>query len=204
MADKIILPSKADWDLIRQMADWWRRQTPPGTPYIPEELGQSPDVYIARSPPSGIPGLVEETGTGVGQENDIPGSAVCDIYKISHSEDRLYEVEGFTKTVRNISISTIAGNTWVLVVRDKFGDWFAVVGGSGTKRGKLDDILSYQGNATMSVWAWNGSAEADTTENITVYDWLLSSGQTVASGKQVTAAWDEASGRYYLIGAQCV
>lgn len=70
-------------------------------------------------------------------------------------------------------------------------------------RGKLDAQLSYQGSATLSIWWYNGSAEADTTENVTVYDWLLSSGQTIASGKQVTAAWDARSGRYYVTGAQC-
>lgn len=71
-------------------------------------------------------------------------------------------------------------------------------------RGKLDGTLSYQGSATMSIWWYNGSAEADSTENVTVYDWLLSTGQTIASGKQVTAAWDSRSGRYYVTGAQCV
>jgi hypothetical protein len=70
-------------------------------------------------------------------------------------------------------------------------------------RGKLDGTLSYQGSATLSIWWYNGSAEADTTENVTVYDWLLSSGQTIASGKQVTAAWDSRSSRYYVTGAQC-
>ena len=69
------------------------------------------------------------------------------------------------------------------------------------KKGKLDGTLSFGGSATMSVWQWNGSAEADTGENVTVYDWLLSSGQTVASGTQVTAFYDGV--RWYLDGAQC-
>ena len=72
-----------------------------------------------------------------------------------------------------------------------------------TTRGKLDGALSFGGSATMSVWWWNGSAEADTTVNVTVYDWLLVSGQSIASGTQVTAAWDARSGRYYVTGAQC-
>lgn len=70
-------------------------------------------------------------------------------------------------------------------------------------KGKLDGSLSYQGSATLSVWKYNGSAEADSGENITVYDWLLSSGQSVASGKQVTAFYDLASSRWYLDAAQC-
>lgn len=69
--------------------------------------------------------------------------------------------------------------------------------------GKLDGALSFGGSATMSVWAWDGSAYADTGENLTVYDWLLSSGQTVASGTQVTASYDARSGRWFVTGAQC-
>jgi hypothetical protein len=70
-------------------------------------------------------------------------------------------------------------------------------------RGKLDGALSFGGSATMSVWYWNGSAEADTGRNVTVYDWLLLTGQSIASGTQVTASWDARSGRYYVTGAQC-
>lgn len=75
------------------------------------------------------------------------------------------------------------------------------VGGGGLLMGKLDGALAYQGSATMSVWAWDGSADADTGENVTVYDWLLSSGQSVASGKQVVAAY--VGGRWRVIGSQC-
>lgn len=84
--------------------------------------------------------------------------------------------------------------------------WAAVLvggqtSGGGILRGKLDGTQSYQGSAVMSVWAWNGTAEADTGENVTVYDWHLSSGQTIASGKQVTAAF--VGGRWYVVAAQC-
>lgn len=70
-------------------------------------------------------------------------------------------------------------------------------------RGVLDGALSYQGSATMSVWAWDGSAEADSTADVTVYDWTLSSGQSIAAGKRVSACWDFASNRYYVVQAQC-
>lgn len=68
-------------------------------------------------------------------------------------------------------------------------------------KGKLDGVLNFGSTATMSVWAWNGAAEADTTENVTVNDWLLSSGQSVASGTQIWASLSQ--GRYYADGAQC-
>lgn len=75
--------------------------------------------------------------------------------------------------------------------------------GRAKRIGKLDGTLSFGGSAVMSVWRWNGTAYADTLENITVYDWLLSSGQTIAAGRQVTAFFDPSSGRWFVDGAQC-
>jgi hypothetical protein len=87
-----------------------------------------------------------------------------------------------------------SGETWAVVLLGSGN-------GSGLLRGKLDGSQSYQGSAVMSVWAWNGSAEADTGENMTVYDWHLKTGQTIAAGTQVTAAL--VGGRWYVIAAQC-
>ncbi len=70
-------------------------------------------------------------------------------------------------------------------------------------RGKLAGTLSAGLSATLNVWGWNGSAEAATGKTLTVYDWLLMSGQTIASGKKVTATLDIGSNRYYVIAAEC-
>jgi hypothetical protein len=67
--------------------------------------------------------------------------------------------------------------------------------------GKLDAEMSYQGSVAVSIWRWNGSAMADAGYNITANDWLLSSGQTIASGKQVVIA--RIAGRWFVIGTQC-
>jgi hypothetical protein len=88
-----------------------------------------------------------------------------------------------------------SGETWAVILLG------AAAGGSGLKRGKLDGSQSYQGSATLSVWAWNGSAEADTGEDVTVYDWLLPSGGSIASGKKVVAAY--VGGRWYVVSAEC-
>lgn len=69
-------------------------------------------------------------------------------------------------------------------------------------RGKLDGSLSAGGSATMSIWYYNGSAQADTGANVTVYDWLLASG-SIASGKKVMAFYDARDGRYYVGAAEC-
>jgi hypothetical protein len=90
--------------------------------------------------------------------------------------------------------AAMSGETWAVIV----------LGGStgnGLLRGKLDGAQNFQGSAVMSVWAWNGSAEADTGENETVFDWHLKSGQSIAAGTQVTAAM--VGGRWYVIAAQC-
>lgn len=69
------------------------------------------------------------------------------------------------------------------------------------RRGKLDGNLTVGGSATMSIWYWNGSAEADNGSNITVYDWML--GETLVAGKKVAATWCELSSRWYVTSAEC-
>lgn len=76
-------------------------------------------------------------------------------------------------------------------------EWlFAIAGGNSVLklRGTLTGTLTFGGSTTMTV--------AGTGATLTVNDWLLSSGQTVASGKQVTAFLD-ANGNWYVDGAQC-
>lgn len=70
-------------------------------------------------------------------------------------------------------------------------------------RGKLDGTLNQGSSATMSIWAYNGSAEADTTENVTVYDWMLPASGTIASGIKITAKFYRDSGRFYVTSAEC-
>lgn len=70
-------------------------------------------------------------------------------------------------------------------------------------KGKLDATLSAGGSATMIVWFDDGTSEAESDETVTVYDWLLKTGQTIANGSRVTAAFEPASGRYYVTAAEC-
>jgi len=69
--------------------------------------------------------------------------------------------------------------------------------------GKLTSTLTYGGVATMDVWESpvGGGPEADTGDNMVVHDWVLSSGQSVAVGVQVVAAFN--GRRLYVIAAQC-
>ena len=74
-------------------------------------------------------------------------------------------------------------------------------GVTAVKKGKLDGAMAYQGSAVMSVWEYEDTAEADAGADVTVHDWLLATGQSIAEATNVVAA--EIAGRWYVIGAQC-
>jgi hypothetical protein len=71
--------------------------------------------------------------------------------------------------------------------------------------GKLDNELTEEGSATMSVWEVDGSGDyVDTGSDVTVWDWCLSTGQTIAEGKKVIAAQFLQSRRFIVVAAECV
>lgn len=92
-------------------------------------------------------------------------------------------------------------------------DWepFALIGGAdGTSAimrigpineliGKLDGTLTQGGAQTMSVWT--GDPAADSSMNLTAEDWLLLSGNEIASGKKVWVRWMH--GIWYVQAAEC-
>lgn len=83
---------------------------------------QAPEVYIVLTPEGGIPI----------RSNLVPGSADCTIQHLAGSVDSetIEESPDVTITVFNISTTSVAGGTYILVKRDKFGHWIADVGGS--------------------------------------------------------------------------
>lgn len=115
-----------------------------------------PEVYVALTPPEGIDALSIDTDTGTGTElagtgtgeGNTPGFADCDIYRVIHAgtppddTPNLHPVGSLNKRVHNISSTPIGGSTWILVIRDKFGIWFAsgsLGGGTGTGRITVED-----------------------------------------------------------------
>lgn len=206
MADIVTL-SPDDVRILQQFLDAQRRQVvnPRNRPHFENE-SQSPETYIALTPETDIPGI---NGTVISYGR-------CNVYRIlfGTTEDTLVQVDPAVD-VYNLDSQALQSSTWVIVTRDKFGTWVAVGGTPSssirfTAKGKLDGILYPGGRATMSVWRWNqvatGTAtsdveESDTGENIYVYDWLLSSGQTIAAGMKVVATLID--GRMYVTGAQC-
>lgn len=67
--------------------------------------------------------------------------------------------------------------------------------------GKLTAELEQGGVATMDVWSGPPGEEAATALEIEVGDWLLATGQTIASGKKVIAR--RINDTYYVIAAEC-
>jgi hypothetical protein len=98
-----------------------------------------------------------------------------------------------------VGAATPAAEANVLIWRSPFGLWHFLA--DSMLIGKLDAELTAGGSATMSIWTGAGGSESDSTENVTVYDWLLGSGQTVASGKKVVVAY--INGVPYVIAAEC-
>jgi hypothetical protein len=101
---------------------------------IDDEEMPAPEVYVALTPPDGIPALQGDsgsqtgTGTGTGQPGpgDIPGHADCAIYrKLDLDGDPVLEPMGITRDVYNVATVAVSGNTWVLIERDKLGTWWA-------------------------------------------------------------------------------
>ncbi len=108
-ADKKILQ-----DLIARSRQLAAARLPP-QPDDPTDL--APDVYIALTPPEGIPAL---SGTS-------PGAAECDVYQLV-GDDLVLSVPNVT--VYNLSASDCAADAWVVTVKDKFGAWWVLASGT--------------------------------------------------------------------------
>lgn len=105
----------------------------------------APEVYIAKVPDAGIPGLTPASETGTATDQDHPGYAECDIYRILevNGSPSLVEVGGFNKRVYNLSEDTIDADVrWITVLRSKFGQWLAAVSGSPSGGGGVGILTS--------------------------------------------------------------
>lgn len=126
--------SEQDREILRSMlADFkHRNRNPQQRPNVPEELDWSPEVYIAYTRGEAVDGLDDQdtTGTGQTEDDDKPGWAICDIWRIvGYGDDAEMLRVGINKTVYNFATREIPKWTWIPVIRDKFGSWlFAAYG----------------------------------------------------------------------------
>lgn len=113
--------------VLRQMVSEFksRFKNQNNRPRVTEELGQTPEVYIARTPDTGIAALTATVGTATASlDGDTVGSAECAIYRIL--DNALQPISVAPQTVYNLSPTAVAKNIWTPVARDKFGSWLCV------------------------------------------------------------------------------
>lgn len=88
------------------------------------DTSQAPEIYVAKIPSGGIP-AAEHVGTAGGPPTSLSG-AECQVYYLSTDDGILNPIDGNTRWVYNLSTNDITGTGWVLIVREKGGDWVAV------------------------------------------------------------------------------
>jgi hypothetical protein len=159
MADQFVLTEESAKILQRLLDDYSRmRKNRPGLTFDSEAI-TTPDVYVARTPGTGIPALRMDLDTGTGTlpvgtasafQGNTPGSAECNIYRALYTSTtpNLMPI-GITRTVLNLSTTAVGGNDWVLVIRDKFGQWYVtdVAGGGGSSSLR---VREYDENPSIS------------------------------------------------------
>lgn len=103
--------------------------TPPGHLLdIDDATGIAPEVYLARTPSGGIAGRSSEGVDGIGA---ILNGELCDIFLLdppSEETDGTVSVQAY---VYNFTGDDLPGNEFIMVMRDKYGTWFAVSNGGG-------------------------------------------------------------------------
>lgn len=105
----------------------------------PSDDNVNPEVYIAKVPLTGIPGLT--IGTGTGSEQGHPGFADCPVYRVLEltlDSPKLSPVTGLFRRVYNISKGVIGDGTdqWIGIKRDKFGTWIPDMGAGAAENGQ--------------------------------------------------------------------
>ena len=83
----------------------------------------------------------------------------------------------------------------------KVVNWLLLEGGGegSTKFAKLDATLNAGSSCEASIWS--GDPLADSGDNVTVNDWLLGGGESLASGTKVVIEF--ISGKWYVTQASC-
>ena len=118
---------------MRRMLVWFRQQRPQRRAdplQADHEEHPAPEVYVARSPQSGVPamqldlGTLTGTGSALQAEDDIsrPGVADCDIFRVLPT-GAMEKVDGLSKEVHNLSEKAIPKFQFFPIKRDKFGTW---------------------------------------------------------------------------------
>lgn len=140
MADKLFGLTERERDLVQRVVDIVRgdrkNTTTQGQGRDKAPIRSSrAETYIAKT---------KEMGVDARDDSDMlvkPGFALCDIYTIqdtSDGQDPVFVDLDFDELVFNITGDSIGEDEWIVVNKDKFGNWIANVGGSGGGTGLTD------------------------------------------------------------------
>lgn len=127
MADNLYGLSASDVAVLKRLIHSHNNRTvnTPNRPVVPEgdwHENQQTEGYVVKSPGGGIPALFD------GGSEAIPGSALCEVYRITLDLDNpggylVIPTVVTEKLVFNLSGDAIPANVYAFVDRDKFGNY---------------------------------------------------------------------------------
>lgn len=108
--------TQADIALLREVVarERNRTQNTPGRPNLQERPPQAPEVYVVKTPATGILGVS-------GLFADVPQWAECDVYRLT--DGALISIDK-TLNVYNLCTTRVPAGSFGLASRDKFGTWY--------------------------------------------------------------------------------
>lgn len=168
--------------LLNEMAQWYKGNSRRlrKSVYNPETDHQASQCYVAYAP-EGIPAL----------SNNIPGNEYCTIWEITDdvsgtTNPVLLQIGNSENTERvfNLSGTAIEANSWIPIIRDKFGRWLVAGGAGGTTTGGDTGGEGSNGLPLAGIsFAANGSQAATfSTTTLNIFSGLGSGLVTHASG----------------------
>lgn len=173
-----------------------------------EQVWQTPDVYIARTPAGGIEGYTTPLGTDSGSDAADAHYGYCQIYRIRDIGSDVDVIPiSIYRDVWNLSREGIAGDTLIGAIKDKTGKWLAFPFSGGAKfvRFTLPSALAKTdaSKAACTVDDYWGGATPGAT--ITAYNLPASANYIFsgASGNKGLAAFDERNNKYWIIQLEC-
>lgn len=117
MAETPRFLTSKDLEIFQRLVERINRTPPPLHSGLSlGEDSQAPEVYVARVPASGIPAMAVIR----------PGRATCDIYQLLRQDVPQVMLAFSSVEVHNVSFSEISGDSFIIVVRDKYGTWLAI------------------------------------------------------------------------------
>jgi hypothetical protein len=152
--------SEEDKELLKQVVEAYLGRVLGSTnrPDSLQDQGGAPEVYVAKTPTDGIPAL-SVTGSGTGDaEVGTAGYETCDIYRANREDGRMILIPTKTERVYNASETEVPGDSWIVILRDKWGIWWATSLGSGGGSGCVGTLRFITGLCRVTVGTGSGTA----------------------------------------------